>query len=141
MDKINKSEEEWRSLLTAEEYHVLREKGTESPFTGEYVDTSVPGTYVCRACGAQLYSSGAKFESHCGWPSFYEAINSSAITQTPDHSFGMVRTELTCSCCGSHLGHIFTDGPRPTGMRHCINSISLLFRSDNPAPDKTDDQE
>jgi peptide-methionine (R)-S-oxide reductase len=132
--KVVKSEEEWKKELGPEEYRVLREKGTERAWTGEYVNKNDSGMYACRACGAPLYSSETKFDSHCGWPSFYDAIDSGAITQTPDHSYGMNRIELTCTRCGSHLGHIFDDGPQPTGMRHCINSVSLKFE---PAPPPT----
>ncbi len=131
MDKVVKSEEEWKKQLSPEEYRVLREKGTERAWTGEYVHTNDSGMYVCRACGAPLYSSETKYDSHCGWPSFYDAVDSGAIVMTPDNSYGMRRTELTCARCGSHLGHIFDDGPQPTGMRHCINSVSLKFE---PAP-------
>ena len=131
--KIVKTEEEWRKILTPKEYKVLREKATDMPFTGEYVHKTDSGVYACRACGAALYSSTTKYDSHCGWPSFYDAIDSGAIIETADNSHGMHRTELTCAKCGSHLGHIFEDGPQPTGMRHCINSTSLTFR---PAEDK-----
>lgn len=128
MSKITKTDDEWRNELTPQEYHVLREKGTDRPFTGEYVHLNEQGTYVCRGCGAELYSSETKFDSHCGWPSFYDAIDSGAIVETLDTSHGMRRTELTCAKCGSHLGHVFDDGPKPTGMRHCINSTSLQFQ-------------
>jgi len=115
----------WKTKLTPEEFHVLREKGTEAPFSGEYWDTREPGTYVCRACGAALFDAKTKFDAHCGWPSFYEAINSDAVIYTDDETLGMHRTEVTCKNCGGHLGHIFPDGPEPTGDRFCINSISL----------------
>lgn len=124
---VMKTEEEWKKILTPQEYRVLRQKATDRPFTGEYVNTTADGIYSCRACGAELYKSDTKFDSHCGWPSFYAAIDSGVIVETPDNSFGMKRTELTCARCGSHLGHIFDDGPEPTGMRHCINSTSLRF--------------
>jgi len=124
-EKITKTEEEWRKELTPEQYHVLREKGTERPFTGEYEDTSTPGMYKCAACGEELFTSEAKFDSGCGWPSFYEPQSEAKIDEHEDNSFGMRRVEVTCSRCGSHLGHVFPDGPRPTGLRYCINSVSL----------------
>ena len=124
-DKITKTEVEWRKELTPEQYHVLREKGTERPFTGEYEDTSTPGMYKCAACGEELFTSEAKFDSGCGWPSFYEPQSEAKIDEHEDNSFGMRRVEVTCSRCGSHLGHVFPDGPRPTGLRYCINSVSL----------------
>ncbi|MET9336252.1 MULTISPECIES: peptide-methionine (R)-S-oxide reductase MsrB [unclassified Nonomuraea] len=127
MNKVVKSEAEWRAQLTPEEYHVLREAGTERPFTGEYVDTKTEGVYSCRACGTELFRSDAKFESHCGWPSFFEPSQSSAVTLIEDHSHGMVRTEVRCATCDSHLGHVFHgEGyPTPTDDRYCINSISV----------------
>lgn len=121
---------EWREKLTPEEFHVLREKGTEPAFTGEYTDTREPGTYVCRACGAELFSSQTKFDAHCGWPSFYEALHSNAIVYSKDTTHGMNRVEVTCANCNGHLGHVFPDGPEPTGQRYCINSISLKFKSE-----------
>ncbi|NUR85240.1 MAG: peptide-methionine (R)-S-oxide reductase MsrB [Nonomuraea sp.] len=127
MDKVVKSEAEWRVQLSPEEFHVLREAGTERPFTGEYVDTKDEGVYSCRACGAELFRSEAKFESHCGWPSFFEPSESDAVTLIEDRSHGMARTEVRCAACGSHLGHVFHgEGyPTPTDDRFCINSISL----------------
>jgi peptide-methionine (R)-S-oxide reductase len=124
-EKIIKTEEEWRRELTPEQYHVLREKGTERPFTGEYEYTSAAGTYRCAACGQELFSSEAKFDSGCGWPSFYQPGAEGKIDEHADNSHGMRRVEVTCSRCGSHLGHVFPDGPRPTGLRYCINSVSL----------------
>lgn len=124
-DKIVKTDEDWRKELTPEQYHVLREKGTERPFTGEYEYTTTPGTYKCAACGQELFTSEAKFDSGCGWPSFYEPQSESKVDEHEDNSFGMRRVEVTCSRCGSHLGHVFPDGPRPTGLRYCINSVSL----------------
>ncbi len=122
--KMVKTEEEWRQILTPEQYHVLREKGTERPFTGKYVDTKTGGTYVCAACGQDLFESGAKFDSHCGWPSFYDA-KPGTVEMREDRTFGMRRIEVICARCGSHLGHVFPDGPKPTGQRYCINSVSV----------------
>ncbi|WP_067801592.1 peptide-methionine (R)-S-oxide reductase MsrB [Actinomadura formosensis] len=129
MEKIRKSEEEWRARLSPEEYHVLREAGTEKPFTGEYTDTKTVGVYRCRACGTELFRSGTKFESHCGWPSFYEPSGSDAVTLVEDRSLGTVRTEVRCTACDSHLGHVFHgEGyDTPTDDRYCINSISLTL--------------
>lgn len=120
--------DQWKDKLTPEEFHVLREKGTEAPFMGEYWNTRDPGTYVCRACGVPLFDAKAKFDADCGWPSFYEALSSDAVTYTNDMSLGMNRIEVTCKNCGSHLGHVFPDGPKPTGERFCINSISLRLK-------------
>jgi peptide-methionine (R)-S-oxide reductase len=124
-DKIVKTEDEWRNELTHEQYHILREKGTERPFSGEYEYTTTPGIYKCAACGQELFASETKFDSGCGWPSFYEPQSEEKIDEHEDNSFGMRRVEVTCSRCGSHLGHVFPDGPRPTGLRYCINSVSL----------------
>lgn len=123
----DKPDEQWRAELTPEEYRVLRGAGTEAPFKGEYTDTSTTGVYNCRACGAELFRSDTKFESHCGWPSFYDPADTSAVELIEDASMGMVRTEVRCAACGSHLGHVFEgEGyPTPTDQRYCINSISL----------------
>ena len=127
MDKIRKSDEEWRRSLTPEQYRVLRQKGTERPFTGQYADTKCPGVYLCAACGLELFASEAKFDAGCGWPSFFDPLNKEHVEEHEDRSHGMTRTEVTCSRCGGHLGHLFPDGPTPTGLRYCINSASLRF--------------
>ncbi len=125
---VQKNEAEWKKLLNAEQYHVLREKGTERAFTGEYDKTFQPGTYFCAACGLELFTNDTKFNSGCGWPAFYAAKAGDRVVLTVDRSFGMKRTEVTCARCGSHLGHVFDDAPdQPTGQRFCINSVSLKF--------------
>jgi peptide-methionine (R)-S-oxide reductase len=128
---VNKSDEEWKKILTPEQYEVLRLKGTERPFTGKYTTTTTDGVYNCAACGAKLFKSDSKFDSHCGWPSFYEAIDNGQITEIKDTTHGMTRTEVVCTNCGSHLGHVFEDGPQPTGLRYCINSISVELKKDS----------
>jgi peptide-methionine (R)-S-oxide reductase len=125
MTKVQKTEAEWRAELNPEQYHVLREKGTEAPFSGEYDHVFEPGTYRCAGCGAELFSSEAKYDSGCGWPAFSSPAAAQAIDEETDTSHGMVRTEVMCSNCGGHLGHVFPDGPRPTGLRYCINSAAL----------------
>jgi len=123
-------ENEWRKKLTREQYKVLREKGTERPFTGKYWDNHEKGKYYCAACGAPLFDSDTKFESESGWPSFYAPVDENQIDTQTDRSLGMTRTEVLCKNCGGHLGHVFPDGPKPTGKRYCINSISLDFKKE-----------
>ena len=124
-DKTNKTDDEWRTALSPEQYHVCREKGTERAFTGAYWDTKDAGVYRCAACGFPLFSSQTKFDSGTGWPSFWQPLDREAVETETDQSFGMTRTEVHCRNCGSHLGHVFPDGPQPTGLRYCINSVSL----------------
>jgi peptide-methionine (R)-S-oxide reductase len=133
--KVAKSDTEWREQLTPDEYRVLREAGTEAPWTGEYTDTKTVGSYRCRACGSELFRSDTKFDSHCGWPSFYDAQSSDAVILREDHALGMKRVEVLCATCHSHLGHVFEgEGyPTPTDQRYCINSISLTLLPEGTA--------
>jgi peptide-methionine (R)-S-oxide reductase len=128
MNRIEKTDAEWRNELTPEEYRVLRDKGTEAPFTGEYDHVFEPGTYHCAGCGTLLFESDAKYDSGCGWPAFYAPAGEGAVDEESDRSHGMVRTEVLCASCGGHLGHVFPDGPQPTGQRYCINSAALKLQ-------------
>mgnify|MGYP001264917692 CR=1 FL=1 len=126
---ITKTEDEWREQLDEESYHVLRKAGTERAFTGEFWDNHESGEYVCKGCGELLFTSDTKFDSGCGWPSFYESVDKSKVIERADNSYGMRRIEVLCGNCHGHLGHVFPDGPKPTGLRYCINSASLGFRA------------
>lgn len=130
MTDMPKTESEWKTRLSPDRYRILREGGTEPAFTGKYWDTKTAGTYKCAGCGEELFSSEVKFESGSGWPSFYDALDPAKIEEVEDRSFGMVRTEIRCAKCGSHLGHVFDDGPNPTGLRYCVNSLSLDLEAD-----------
>ncbi|MCQ1534491.1 peptide-methionine (R)-S-oxide reductase MsrB [Methanosarcina sp. KYL-1] len=135
--KIEKSEEEWKNVLTPEQYYVLRQKGTERPFSGDLYYNKEKGVYTCAACGQELFSSDTKFESGTGWPSFWDAVSSDRVRLREDNSHFMHRIEVVCSRCGGHLGHVFEDGPKPTGKRYCINSVSLDFKK-KPEEEKSE---
>ncbi|MCP4005187.1 MAG: peptide-methionine (R)-S-oxide reductase MsrB [bacterium] len=129
-DKVEKSDTEWRAELTPDQYEVTRQQGTEQAFTGKYHDCKIPGTYECVGCRAELFSSEAKYDSGTGWPSFFEPIEPGCVAEHEDHSRGIVRIEVKCKRCEAHLGHVFPDGPQPTGMRYCMNSAALLLKQE-----------
>ena len=130
IDKITRSEQEWKELLTPEQYEICRKKGTERPFTGEYNETKTKGTYRCLCCGNALFLSEDKYDHGCGWPSFWSSLGEDSVSTQEDRSLFMQRTEVLCKQCDAHLGHVFEDGPEPTGLRYCINSVSLVLEAD-----------
>jgi peptide-methionine (R)-S-oxide reductase len=129
--RVTKTEEEWKKILYPEEYHVLREKGTEPAFSGKYLKNKKKGVYICAGCGNKLFNSESKFDSGTGWPSFWSPVSKDSVEEKMDNRFGMQRTEVRCKKCGGHLGHVFSDSPTPTGQRYCINSVTLKFREKN----------
>ena len=129
MENLPKTEAEWKAKLTEDEYYILRQKGTERPYTGKFLMHNEKGMYTCRGCGAPLFSSESKFDSHCGWPSFDKELKAGVIKETVDNTLGMRRVEITCAKCGGHLGHVFDDGPTDTGLRYCVNSVSIGFEA------------
>ena len=129
--QVERTDSEWREMLTPEQFRVLREAGTERPGSGIYLDATADGLYRCGACGNELFRSASKYHSGCGWPSFYEPISPGAVEELSDTTHGMVRTEIRCGACGSHLGHVFDDGPQPTGQRYCMNSVALSFEPED----------
>mgnify|MGYP006271554193 CR=1 FL=1 len=135
------SEQQWQQRLTAEQFRILRQKGTEPAFTGKYYQNKAPGTYICAGCGSELFASDTKYESGTGWPSFWEPASADAVATEADTSLGMRRTEVLCSSCGGHLGHVFPDGPQPTGQRYCINSAALDFIPAEPGGSTSSDDE
>lgn len=137
--KVNMPDTEWQKVLPADVYHIAREKGTERAFTGKFYEHKEVGTYYCAACGNPLFTSNGKFESSCGWPSFFEPITKGSIIYAPDNTYGMSRTEVMCGRCKAHLGHVFEDGPPPTGLRYCINSVILDFEKAKDAEKKFED--
>lgn len=132
MDKVHKTDAEWRAQLSPEAYSVTRHKGTERPFSGAYWNTFSYGIYRCIGCGTALFASDTKFDAGCGWPSYFQALGPTLIREERDTNHGMIRTEVICNTCGAHLGHVFPDGPEPTGLRYCINSVSLTFEALDP---------
>ncbi|MCS7017833.1 MAG: peptide-methionine (R)-S-oxide reductase MsrB [Cytophagales bacterium] len=140
VEKVVKTEEEWRKILTPEQYYILREKGTERPFSGKFYLHKEKGVYTCAACGYELFTSEQKFDSGCGWPSFYDEMSKGRIRYRTDTSHGMIRTEIMCARCDGHLGHVFDDGPAPTGLRYCVNSVSINFKKAAPADKKQEEE-
>ena len=137
MAKVNKSEREWQRELSAEDYRITRQKGTEPAFTGQYWNSKQHGIYVCKCCGAELFSSDTKYDSGSGWPSFFRPIDNLAVEEQHDTTHGMVRTEIVCHDCDAHLGHVFEDGPQPTGLRYCVNSASLQLKTEEKNDEET----
>lgn len=137
MGKLNKTEREWQRELSPVEYRITRQKGTEPAFTGQYWNTKQQGTYVCRCCGTELFTSDTKYDSGSGWPSFYRPVNAGAIDEQEDSTHGMTRTEIICHNCDAHLGHVFEDGPQPTGLRYCVNSASLQLKTNEKNDEET----